>query len=86
MQNTIQFDMAEIVSRQAKALSRQADMECDCHKHCVTTALPDDTQVTMAYVPFQLDKTIYTPEIALVEGTLFKVLNKPFYGRSKCNE
>ncbi len=86
MQNTIQFDMAEIVSRQAKALSRQSDMECDCHKHCVATALPDDPQVTMAYVPFQLDKTLYTPEVALTEGTLFKVLNKPFMGRSKCNE
>ena len=51
----------------------------------------DDTQLknlplTMAYVPFQLDKTTFTPEIALMEGTLFKALNKPFYGRSKCNE
>ena len=85
MQNTIQFDMAD-------AVARLANSECDYkHEHnhkpcCVTTALPDDPQVTMAYVPFQLDKTIYTPETALREGTLFKVLNKPFYGRSKCNE
>ena len=86
MQNTIQFDMAEIVSRQAKALSRLDDTDCDCHKHCVTSAFPDDTQVTMAYVPFQLDKTAYTPEKALTEGTLFTTLNKPFYGRSLCNE
>lgn len=86
MQNPIQFDMAEIVSRQAKAYSRQSDMECEHHRHCVTTALPNDPQVTMAYVPFQLDKTCYTPEIALQEGSLFKTLNKPFLGRSKCNE
>ena len=86
MSNTIQFDMAEIVSRQAKALSRQDDMDCNCHKHCVVSTLPDDPQVTMAYVPFQLDKAAYTPEKALMEGTLFTTLNKPFYGRSLCNE
>lgn len=86
MSDTIKFDMAEIVSRQAKALARQEDMECNCHKHCVTTALPEHPQVTMAYVPFQFDKTSYTPEMALCEGTLFSALNKPFYGRSICNE
>ena len=86
MQNTIQFDMAEIVSRQAKALSRQDDANCGCYKQCVTSAIPDEPQVTMAYVPFQLDKTAYTPEKALMEGTLFTTLNKPFYGRSLCNE
>ena len=86
MSNTIQFDMAEIVSRQAKALSRQDDMDCNCHKNCVVSTLPDDPQVTMAYVPFQLDKAAYTPEKALMEGTLFTTLNKPFYGRSLCNE
>ena len=42
--------------------------------------------VAMAYVPFQLDKTTYSPEVALCEGTLFKVLNKPFCGRSLMNE
>ena len=86
MQNTIQFNMADIVSRQAKALARQDEMDCNCHKHCVTTAIPDNAAVTMAYVPFQLDKTAYTPDRALIEGTLFTTLNKPFYGRSICNE
>ncbi len=76
MSDTIQFDMAESVARIAK-------ME---HKrHCVTSALPVEPQVAMAYVPFQLDKTAYTPEKALLEGTLFTTLNKPFYGRSICN-
>lgn len=86
MQNTIQFDMADIVSRQAKAFSQQDTMDCSCHRHCVTTALPCEPQVTMAYVPFQLDKTSYQPEKALMEGTLFTTLNKPFCGRSLANE
>ena len=87
MQNTIQFDMAEIISRQTKNLMSQQDEECSCHKpRCVTTALPDEPQVTMAYVPFQLDKTAYAPEKAFCEGTLFTTLNKPFYGRSLYNE
>lgn len=41
-------------------------------------ALPADTAVTMAYVPFQLDKTMYDEDQALSVGTLFKDLNKPF--------
>lgn len=77
MQNTIQFDMADAVARLSKP---------DQHPCCVTTALPADPQVTMAYVPFQLDKTAYAPERALTEGTLFTALNKPFCGRSICNE
>lgn len=77
MSETIQFDMAEAVAKISK-------ME---HKRtCVTTSVPEDAAVTMAYVPFQLDKTAYTPEKALQEGTLFTSLNKPFYGRSICDE
>ncbi len=55
------------------------------HKQCVVTAIPDDAAVTMAYVPFQLDKTSYDPEKALSEGTLFPCLNKPFCGRRILN-
>jgi hypothetical protein len=77
MSDTIQFDMAEAVAKIAKAEHK---------KHCTTGMLPAEPQVTMAYVPFQLDKTAYTPEKALQEGTLFTTLNKPFYGRSICNE
>lgn len=86
MSDTIKFDMAEIVSRQAKAYSRQAEPDHSCHKHCVSTPLPEKPVVAMAYIPFQLDKTAYDPEMALREGTLFPSLNKPFYGRSLCNE
>lgn len=37
----------------------------------------------MAYVPFQTDTTLYPPEKALENGTLFANLNKPFLG-GKC--
>ena len=45
----------------------------------------ENIPVAMAYVPFQLDKTSYSAEMALCEGTLFPVLNKPFCGRSVMN-
>ena len=57
----------------------------DCPCGCVTAALPENPAVTMAYVPFQLDKTSYSVEKALCEGTLFTSLNKPFCGRSVMN-
>ena len=86
MNNTLKFDMAEMVARQAKAYAQQAEADHPCHKHCVHAPLPQEPVVTMAYVPFQLDKTAYEPEMALAEGTLFPALNKPFCGRSICNE
>ena len=42
------------------------------------SALPKDTTVTMAYVPFQTDLSVYEASDALNAGTLFKCLNKPF--------
>ncbi len=60
-------------------------LSADCPCNCVTTEFPKDTVVAMAYVPFQLDKTSYSAEKALCEGTLFPVLNKPFCGRSVMN-
>lgn len=44
------------------------------------TALPEDTVVAMAYVPFQLNRKTYDAGTALCKGTLFPVLNKPFKG------
>lgn len=46
-----------------------------------TTALPENPVVAMAYVPFQTDSSTYDDMKALQAGTLFPVLNKPFYGR-----
>lgn len=77
MDNNYKFNMTETATRISPP---------DCHKHCVTTLLPENPVVAMAYVPFQLDKTSYSPEVALREGTLFCALNKPFYGRSILNE
>lgn len=40
----------------------------------------------MAYVPFQqFDSPTYSPLQGLESGTMFPVLNKPFYGK-KCGE
>lgn len=77
MDNNCNFNMVETAMQISSP---------DCKKHCVTTALPENPVVAMAYVPFQLDKTSYSPEVALREGTLFCVLNKPFCGRSIMNE
>ncbi|MBR2875887.1 MAG: spore coat associated protein CotJA [Clostridia bacterium] len=48
--------------------------------YCPQSALPTDTAVTMAYVPYQTDTTLYCPETALQNGTVFKSLDKPFLG------
>lgn len=77
MDNNYKFNMADTVSRLSSS---------SCKFNCITTELPQDTVVAMAYVPFQLDKTSYSPEVALREGTLFTALNKPFCGRSLMNE
>lgn len=44
------------------------------------TPLPDDPQVTMAYVPYQTDgaENIYNPEKGMCAGTMFPDLHKPF--------
>ena len=39
---------------------------------------PNDTTVTMAYVPYQNAGKLYSPEHAIQQGTLFPELNKPF--------
>ena len=42
------------------------------------SSLPADTVTTMAYVPFQTDKSMYEDDKALRRGTLYKNLDKPF--------
>ena len=54
---------------------------CPCPPQDETVSpLPADPAVAMAYVPFQTDGSVYPPEQALLVGTLFPVLNKPFTG------
>lgn len=49
-------------------------------------SLPTRTSEAMAYVPFQqFDSPTYNPLQGLESGTMFPVLNKPFYGK-KCGE
>lgn len=46
--------------------------------------LPNDTVEAMAYVPFQQQNSkTYSPAHALEAGTVYPVLDKPFYG-GKC--
>ena len=54
---------------------------CQCPTTDETvTALPENVAVAMAYVPFQTDNAVYPVEQAVLVGTLFPVLNKPFTG------
>ena len=68
------FDMTE-------ASVRLAAVQNGMQNPCVASALPDNAVPAMAFVPFQLDRTAYSPEKALSAGTLFTVLDKPFKGR-----
>lgn len=44
--------------------------------------LPEDPVPAMAYVPYQQwSNSLHSAERALDAGTLFPVLDKPFYGR-----
>ena len=53
-----------------------------CPVRGAASPLPEDTVPAMAYVPFQQWGQIYEQaERALDAGTLFPVLDKPFYGR-----
>lgn len=40
--------------------------------------LPENPVNAMAYVPYQSDNEMYSPEQGIVCGTMFPVLNKPF--------
>ncbi len=48
--------------------------------------LPDETAYAMAYVPFQGNSAkLFSPDHGFVSGTMYKDLNKPFFG-SKCGD
>ena len=47
---------------------------------------PEETPYAMAYVPFQSEESkIFTADQGFCLGTMYRDLNKPFYG-SKCGE
>lgn len=76
MANANDFDMSV-----AAAKLVEKDMKTEIS--CPATTFPRDADVTMAYIPCQLDRTSYETGEALKNGTLFKVLNKPFLGGQK---
>ncbi len=44
----------------------------------IRSPLPDDPVVAMAYVPYQQEGKMYCPDQAIMNGTIFPELNKPF--------
>lgn len=45
------------------------------------TPFPEETALAIGYVHWHNMCNVYEPEKALVQGTLFPELDKPFYGR-----
>lgn len=54
---------------------------CSCHSGQEMKNV-DSLSLAMAYVPWQRWNQIYKPEEALMQGTIFMELDKPFTGRS----
>lgn len=50
-----------------------------------TGAFPAETPLAMAYVPVQKIHYVYDPDNALMQGTLFPELDKPFLGGNSRN-
>jgi hypothetical protein len=44
--------------------------------------MPKDPSLAMAYVPWQQFTSTYEPQKALMVGTIFPELDKPFVGRA----
>ena len=60
-------------------LQRQCGCECACSCQGGLSAFPESTPLAMAYVPFQGRITENYPcDKALMRGTLFPCLDKPF--------
>lgn len=54
------------------------------NKKGILKPLPSDAAVTMAYIPFQQEPVLYdTEEEALMQGTAFPELDKPFTGKGE---
>lgn len=63
--------------------NRQAREAMPCNSNNGTPTMPSmtktDKSLAMVYAVEQAWQSIYDPEIALVNGTIFEELNKPFY-------
>ena len=60
-------------------IEAQAVMNTNSGCNCNFSAM-DNFPLSMAYVPMQKFRKLYTPEEALCNGTLFEELNLPFLG------
>ena len=56
-------------------------MQTNCSQTTSGYIRNPEYRVAMAYVPLQNFGTLYDPEKALIAGTLFPELDKPFVGR-----
>lgn len=63
----------------------QYKQECRCHRPMPAMSDPlCDHPLAMAYVPWQHFNSVYEPDCALKNGTIFPELNKPFLGKRGC--
>ncbi len=73
------FSAAEVMKPMA---SNTGDRLSGTH-YASIPAMPAIMSVAMAYVPMQTDTSTYEAEEALMHGTLFHSLNKPFLGAGR---
>ena len=73
-------DMLSEASAFAAVPTAKAGAEICCTLDSSMSAFPAETPVGMAYVPYQKWKNVYEPSVALVRGTVFEDLDKPFLG------
>jgi len=78
--------LAAIKANKAPEKEKTSISQIDALEYTAMSALPKNTTVTMAYIPFQTKSALYTDEKSLVRGTLFEVLDKPFLGGRAKNE
>ena len=71
-------------------LNKNARREDVSEQVCpITPTCKSEKALAMVYAPKQMWCGIYEPDVALVNGTLFEELNKPFYMSgcsTKCKE
>ena len=76
--NSREFMFEDQIIRNALYKIRETEMG-----NTELSALPENTVVAMAYVPFQNNTTMYGVSDGFSKGTIFPELDKPFLG-GKC--
>lgn len=57
--------------------------ECGCGRMTERVSVRDDFALAMAYVPWQHFANVYEPDKALLVGTIFPELDKPFLAEGR---